>query len=87
MGVIWGGEGGGGGEFEMTGFIVSNRADVMQISKNHQLAGAEGVIDIGIVLAEGYLLSFLKLLTRCTSEWRLSVWRDRMGRKCPLGEF
>lgn len=78
MGVIWGGEG-GGGEFEMTGFIVSNRADVMQISKNHQLAGAEGVIDIGIVLAEGYLLSFLKLLTRCTSEWRLSVWRTVWG--------
>lgn len=52
-----------GGECEMTGFMVSNRADVMQISKNHQLARAEGVIDVGIVLAEGYLLSFLKLLT------------------------
>lgn len=61
MGVIW--RGWGSGECEMTGFIVSNRPDVMQISKNHQLAGAEGVIDVGIVLAEGYLLSFLKLLT------------------------
>lgn len=45
----------------MTGFTDSNRADVMQIPKNRQLAGAEGVIDVGIVLAEGYLLSFLKL--------------------------
>lgn len=45
----------------MTGFMDSNRPDVMQISKNHQLAEAEGVIDVGIVQAEGYLLSFLKL--------------------------
>lgn len=57
----------------MTGFMVSNRTDVMQIPSNHQLAGAGGVIDVGIVLAEGYLLSFLRLLTQCSSERRLSV--------------
>lgn len=65
-----GGVSGVGDKCEMTGFMVSNRADVMQISKNHQLAGAEGVIDVGIVLAEGYLLSFLRLLTRRSSERR-----------------
>lgn len=57
------GWGGVGSAYEMTGFMVSNRADVMQIPKNHQLAGAEGVIDVCILLAEGYLLSFLKHLT------------------------
>lgn len=61
----------------MTGFMVSNRADVMQIYKNHQLAGAEGVIDVGIVLSEGYLLSFLKLLTSERAE-------DRTGREMPV---
>lgn len=76
-----------GGESEMTGFMDFNRADVMQISKNHQLAGAEGVIDVGIVLAEGYLLSFLQLSNSVLFRTASERLEEHTGWKCPLGEF